>query len=206
MSKQYILLFMQTLPQMNRTLPIVEKLLETIQKLPQTIQKLPQAIQKLPQTIQRLLLSNTMPLVNNKLPLVTKALSLVSNNLPQVAPFEVKFGILLAFIIVSYISHYSYLQNKVILLEKTVKRLESEREEMKQTISDTELILGDCDKRVEFIFTNISYLQKALYKKLECEEKYKQRKKDPNLVKNRQQANQEYLTAEMTVARRFTEG
>jgi hypothetical protein len=77
---------------------------------------------------------------------------------------------------------------------------------MKKTISDTELILGDCDKKVEFLFTNITYLQKTLYKKLECEEKYKQGKKDQNLVKNRQQANQEYLSAEMTVARRFTEG
>ena len=75
---------------------------------------------------------------------------------------------------------------------------------MKKTISDTELILGDCDKKVEFLFTNITYLQKALYKKLECEEKYKGGKKE-GVVKNRQQANQEYLSAEMTVARRFVE-
>lgn len=128
-------------------------------------------------------------------------------------PFELKFGILLALIIVSYISHVCYLQRKITTLDDTVTELykrvatlESECEEMKKTISDTELILGDCDKKVEFLFTNITYLQKALYKKLECEEKYKQGKKEQNLVKNRQQANQEYLSAEMTVARRFTEG
>lgn len=128
-------------------------------------------------------------------------------------PFEVKFGVFLALCIISYISHRSYLQNKVNLLENTVDELykavatlEADRENMTQIMSDMEIIMGNCDKKAEFIFTNISYLQKALYKKLDFEERYKDGKKEANLAKNRQQAIQEYLNAEMTVAQRFTEG
>ena len=183
MSKQFnvttMLLFVQSLPQMFQSLPVVNK------TLPQMIQTLPQMIQTLPQMIQTLL--------------------------PAI-PFEAKISIFLALIIVSYISHRSYLQSKVSLLENTVAELykgvatlESEREKMMEMISDMEIIMENCDKKAEFMFSNISYLQKALYKKLDFEERYRDGKKEANLAKNRQQAIQEYLNAELIVARRFTE-
>ena len=224
-----ILMFVQSLPQMNKSVSqVIQTVPQVIQTVPQVIETLPQIIQTPQQFIQTLpqiiqtpqqfiqtlpKFIQTLPLVSKAIPQIIQTLPQIIQTFPQIIPFEVKCGILLVLIILSYISHVCYLQRKVATLENTVAELykrvatlESECEEMKQTISDTELILGDCDKKVEFMFTNISYLQKAIYKKLECEERYKDRKKEPNLAKNRQQANQEYLNAEMTVARRFTEG
>lgn len=156
-------------------------------------------VQSLPQMFQ------TLPMVNKTLPQMIQTL------LPAI-PFEVKFGIFLALCIISYISHRSYLQNKVSLLENTVAELykavatlEAQREKLNESMTDMEIIMENCDKKAEFMFTNMSYLQKALYKKLDFEEKYKDGKKEASLAKNRQQAIQEYLNAEIIVARRFSE-
>lgn len=143
---------------------------------------------------------------------VNKTAMQVIQGLPQVIPVEVKLAIFLTMCLISYISHRSYLQKKVSLLENTVAELykavatlESDRDYMKHIISDMEALLLNCDKKSEFMFTNLSYLQKALYKKLDFEEKYKDGKKEANLTKNRQQAIQEYLTAEKLVSQRFAE-
>jgi hypothetical protein len=125
-----------------------------------------------------------------------------------VIPFEIKIAMFLAAFLVSYLSHRSYLQGKIILLENTVAELykavallESQHEHLKNSVSYDERLAADTTDKVHFIYTNISYLQKALYKKLDLEDKYRQGKK----VVNRQQAIQEYMTAERTVARRFCE-
>ena len=150
---------------------------------------------------------------NTSILLFMQSLSKEIHALPVGIPFEIKIGIMVILFVVSYISHRSYLQSKVSLLENTVDelyravaKLESEGEKMRENISDMEIIMGNCDRKCEFMFTNLSYLQKALYKKLDFEEKYKDGKKEANLTKNRQQAIQEYLSAEMFVARRFAEG
>ena len=149
---------------------------------------------------------------NTSILLFMQSLSKEIHALPVGIPFEIKIGIVATLFVVSYISHRSYLQSKVSLLENTVDelyravaKLESEGEKLRENISDMEIIMENCDRKSEFMFTNLSYLQKALYKKLDLEEKYKDGKKEANLTKNRQQAIQEYLTAEMTVARRFFE-
>jgi hypothetical protein len=52
-----------------------------------------------------------------------------------------------------------------------------------------------------FMFTNIKNLQESKLKKIELDQRYM--KNERNLVKKRQQANQEYLTAEKVFAERF---
>jgi len=130
-------------------------------------------------------------------------------SLPGIS-FEVKFAIFLAVFLVSYINHRSYLQRKVALLENTVAELykavailESAHEHLKNTVSYNERLAMDVANKTHFMFMNSTYLQKALYKKLDLEEKYREGKKEG---KNRQQAIQEYIIAEKTVARRFAEG
>jgi hypothetical protein len=137
--------------------------------------------------------------------------SQVIKSLWPVIPFEIKFAIFLAAFIVSYLSHRSYLQNKVATLENTVAELykamailEAQHEHLKNTVSYDERLSADTTDKMVFLFTNISYLQKALYKKLDLEEKYRDGKKE-GTTKNRQQAVQEYMIAEKTVARRFNE-
>jgi hypothetical protein len=185
----------------------VTSILLFVQSLPQTIQS--QAMKSLPQAI-------------HSLPQMFQTLS-------PCIPLEVKFGISLALIIVSYISHRSYLQAKVTMLENTVAELnkavailenqhehlkntvsyneqhiETQHEHLKNTVSYNERLVGETTDKVNFIFTNMTYLQKALYKKLDLEEKYREGKKE-GVTKNRQQAVQEYMIAEKTVARRFNE-
>ena len=149
--------------------------------------------------------------------LFVQSLPNVVHSLPPGMPLEMKIGIFfattVALVLSSYISRRSYLQNKVALLEKTVAelytavaKLESIRDTMTENMLDMEMIMGNCDKKSEFMFTNMSYLQKALHKKLDFEERYKNGKKEAYLNKNRQQAIQEYLNAERIVAQRFNEG
>ena len=149
----------------------------------------------------------SIPQIPNSLPQV---LQLILST-PKVVPFEVKFGIFLAVFIVSYLSHRSYLQAKVATLENTVAELykavailETQHEHLKNTVSYNERLATDTADKVQFMFTNTIYLQKALYKKLDFEEKYRDGKKE-GTTKNRQQAVQEYMIAEKTVARRFCE-
>ena len=131
--------------------------------------------------------------------------------LSPVIPFQVKFAIFLALFLVSYLSHRSYLQSKVVALENTVAELykavailETQHEHLKNTVSYNERLAADVADKVNFMFTNTTYLQKALYKKLDLEEKYREGKKE-GVTKNRQQAVQEYMIAEKTMARRFAE-
>lgn len=149
----------------------------------------------------------SIPQIPNSLP---QLLQLILST-PKVIPFEVKFGIFLALFVVSYISHRSYLQAKVATLENTVAELykavaiiESQHEHLKNTVSYNERLAADVADKTHFMFTNTSYLQKALYKKLDLEEKYRDGKKE-GATKNRQLAVQEYMIAERTVARRFCE-
>lgn len=144
----------------------------------------------------------TMPAIS--LPEIFHALS-------PVIPLQVKFGIFLAMFMLSYLSHRSYLQAKVLTLEKAnaelykaVATLETQHEHLKTTVMYNERLAADVADKTHFMLMNSTYLQKALYKKLDLEEKYRQGKKEGNTA-NRQQAVQEYMIAEKKVARRFTD-
>jgi hypothetical protein len=137
----------------------------------------------------------------------------------QSLPQDIKLCIFIALAISSYISHRCYMENKiytleseVALLNKTVGDLKKSVDELNYAFTYMGQITTERDKKidtmeqcVDFMFTNASHVQKALYKKLEFEVKYREHKKEPNLVQNRQQAIQEYAIAKKTVARRFNE-
>ncbi len=131
------------------------------------------------------------------------------HSLPAVIPLEIKFGMIiasaLALIITSYINRRSYLNAKVIELENTVASLKETIVTIRRLSAELENKLLVVEERADFMFTNTTHLQKALYKKLVLEEKYRDNTKEPFLTKNRQQATQEYAMAQMTVARRFAE-
>ena len=135
---------------------------------------------------------------------------------PPGVPLQVKIGIVLAtamaLIISSYISRRSQLQKKVVLLDATVAELEKMVAALNHKVCEMQRLSVDVDAKIsvveqctDFLFTNHTHVQKALYKKLDLEEKYKTGKKEPYLTKNRQQAIQEYEAAKMAVARRFNE-
>jgi hypothetical protein len=154
----------------------------------------------------------SLPLAMNSLPheMFQKLQRLVLTT-PKLIPLEAKFGIFLVLFIVSYISHRSYLHAKVIVLQKTadelykaVAILESQHEHLKNIVSYNERLAADVADKTTLLYTNITYLQKALYKKLDLEDKYREGKKE-GATKNRQQAIQEYATAKRLVARCFNE-
>lgn len=114
-------------------------------------------------------------------------------------PLEIKIGVVLAtalaLTIISYINHRSHLQKRILFLEETVAQLNT-------TVSANETRVITLEQCVDFMFTNHTHVQKALYKKLQLEDKYRDSKV---LTKHRQEAIQEYQTAKRTVARRFHE-
>ena len=104
------------------------------------------------------------------------------------------------------------LEIEVALLNKTVRDLKKSIDELNYAFTYMGQLATERDKKVDtidecvnFLFTNTSHVQKALFKKLEFEVKYREHKKEPNLVQNRQQAIQEYAIAKKTVAQRFNE-
>jgi uncharacterized coiled-coil protein SlyX len=118
----------------------------------------------------------------------------------------------MALVISSYISRRSQLQNKVTLLDETVAELEKTIAALNNKVCEMQRLSVQVDAKIsvveqctDFLFTNHTHLQKALYRKLELEEKYKTGKNEPYLTKNRQKAIQEYEAAKMVVARRFNE-
>ena len=135
---------------------------------------------------------------------------------PPGIPLQIKLGLLfataVALVISSYISRRSHLQSKVTELENALGYMKDTVSSLKETIFTMRRMSADLENKfsvveqcVDFMFTNNTHVQKALYKKLQLEEKYRDGKKEPYLTKNRQQAIQEYEAARMTVARRFNE-
>lgn len=121
-------------------------------------------------------------------------------------PLEIKIGVVLAaalaLTIISYINHRSHLQKRILLLEETILLLEETIAKLTKAVSANETRVITLEQCVDFMFTNHSHIQKALYKKLQIEDKYRDSKV---LTKHRQEAIQEYQTAKRTVARRFHE-
>ena len=130
-------------------------------------------------------------------------------DIPPEIPLHMKIGILVIMVIISYINRYCYLEKKISQLEKNVIEMESEMAAFKNTISTMRRMLTDAENKIsvvensaDFLLTNTTQIQKALYKKLEIDEKFRTGKV---LTKDRQQAYQEYALAKMSFARRCNE-
>ena len=123
---------------------------------------------------------------------LTNFLIMIQNtHVPKDIPTSVKMAIMIvsmtAFLILCIATKMNKLQKEILAIQ--LAEAESKRR------------LDYYESYILFMFTNIKNLQESKLKKIELDQRYM--KNERNLVKKRQQANQEYLTAEKVFAERF---
>jgi hypothetical protein len=115
--------------------------------------------------------------------------------IPQGAPKNIRMTISLIAMIALVLLCVS---TKLKKLERDIATMRLADEKYKERLDSYETY-------ILFMFTNIKYLQQAKLKKIQLEAKYRNGKKEPNLIKNKQQAIEEYIQAKKIYAKRFSE-
>ena len=92
----------------------------------------------------------------------------------------------------------------ILCIATKINKLQQEILTIRLAEAESKRRLDYYESYVMFIFTNIKNLQESKLKKIDVDQRYMDGKNERNLVKKRQQANQEYVAAEKLYAQRFS--